>query len=179
MVKKNTNTKTKDVAETKPTPTPTPILKKVEIPRDYEIPVRSNVVGKLVYVTKDVNREWDNFGDIEYMTLAQLTTLRNTNRKYFENNWICVEDCDYTADEIYKALSVDKYYEVMKLYGSIEGIFNMPITQMKKVVPTLSKGLKENVVALIKEAYKNGDKRLDSRSAIKAFEEMFNIKLEG
>lgn len=154
-------------------------LNRIEIPKDYEVPVRSNVAGTLVYVSRK-NRGlevvWSTNEDIEYLTFDELISMRNTQRGYFENNWIMIEDSDYTASDVYKALSVSQFYQFS--VNGIEEIFNLSDVQLKKVVPTLSDGFKSNIVNKAKELYVNGSDVFDSTKKRKLYEDLFDFKFE-
>ena len=67
--------------------------RKTDIPNTYEIPVKSNVAGGLTYVSrknKGLEFYWEHTGDVEYIEYSELISMRNTQRKFFENNWIVI-----------------------------------------------------------------------------------------
>ena len=100
---------------------------RIKIESDYLIPVKSNIGGVLYYKSKKTGYEerWDDTGVVIEMEYGELVSMRNSQKKFFINNWIVFEDTDdYTADEIYKALNVDKYYTSNGLYKDIDDIFN-------------------------------------------------------
>ena len=112
---------TATVTEMDTTPVSTPIVEKVvekkdyskkaKIPKDYDIPVKSNVQGKLIYTSKKTGytEEWDEMGTIAYLEYDELVSMRNSHKKFFEDNWVLIEDTDdYTADEIYYSLNIDR-----------------------------------------------------------------------
>lgn len=153
--------------------------KKIEIPMTYEIPVKSNVAGGLVYVSsknRGYEYYWDHTGDIAYLEYGELLSMRNSYRKFFENNWIVVEDSDYTAEEVYKALAVDKYYAFN--FGGMDDVFTMSEKQLTEIVPTLTKGFKENIISRAKDLYKEGNEIFDSSKKVKMFEKIFDMKFE-
>lgn len=153
--------------------------RKIEIPMSYEIPVKSNVAGGLVYVSsknRGYEYVWDHTGDIAYMEYGELLSMRNSYRKFFENNWITIEESDYTAEEVYKALGVDKYYSFT--FGSMDDIFTMNEKQLSDVVPTLTKGFKENIVNRAKDLYKEGSDIFDSNKKVRMFEKIFDMTFE-
>lgn len=152
---------------------------RIEIPMTYEIPVKSNVSGGLVYVSaknRGYEYYWDHTGDIAYLEYGELLSMRNSYRKFFENNWIVIEESDYTAEEVYKALSVDRYYQFT--FGGMEDIFTMTEKQLTEVVPTLTKGFKENIINRAKELYKEGSDIFDSNKKVKMFEKVFDMTFE-
>lgn len=153
----------------------------VKIDSDYLIPVKSNVGGVLYYKSKKTGYEevWDETGTVIELEYGELVSMRNSQKKFFINNWIVVEGTeDYTAEEIYKALNVDKYYTSNGLYDSIDDIFNFSAKKIKEVVPTLSKAVKETIIAKAYTMLAEDDERLDSKAKQKAFEEALEIKFD-
>lgn len=154
--------------------------KKVKIPQDYEIPLMSNVQGTLVYVSRKTHykEEWNHMGDVAYFEYAELVTMRNSNRKFFENNWVIIKDTDdYTAEEIYYNLGIDKYYKNTMEFNSLDDIFDKSVTEIRKIIPTFSKGYKENIASRALQLIKENDKRLDSNAKVKALEETLGYNL--
>jgi hypothetical protein len=150
--------------------------RKADIPNSYEIPVRSNVSGGLTYVSrknKGLEFHWDHTGDVEYIEYSELISMRNTQRKFFENNWIVIEDSDYTADEVYRALSVQKFYEFG--LNSIDDVFTLSEDSLKELAAKASKGLKDNIILRARSLYNDGSDLFDSSKRVKAFEEAFGI----
>lgn len=153
--------------------------RKTDIPNNYEIPVKSNVAGGLTYASrknKGLEYRWEQNGDIEYIEYSELVSMRNTQRKFFENNWIVIEDSDYTAEEVYRALSVQKYYEYN--LNSIDDIFSFPEATVREIADKVSKGLKDNIIARARILYSNGSDLFDSSKRVKMFEDAFNMTFE-
>ena len=154
---------------------------KVKIEPDYLIPVKSNVGGVLYYKSKKTGYEetWDETGTVIEMEFSELISMRNSQKKFFINNWIVVEDTDdYTADEIYKALNVDKYYTSNGLYENIDDIFSFSAKKIEKVVPTLSNPIKETILAKAYTMLAEDDSRLDSNAKRKALEKALGVNFD-
>lgn len=154
---------------------------KVKIEPDYLIPVKSNVGGVLYYKSKKTGYEetWDETGTVIEMEFSELISMRNSQKKFFINNWIVVEDTDdYTADEIYKALNVDKYYTSNGLYENIDDIFSFSAKKIEEVVPTLSKPIKETILAKAYTMLAEDDSRLDSNAKRKALEKALGVNFD-
>lgn len=149
---------------------------KTSIPNDYEIPVKSNVQGLLIYENRSskYHAEWGAMGDIEYIEFRELIAMRNTQRAFFADNMIVVEESDYTPEQVYKALSVDKYYQFM--IDDMDKIFSMTKKELEKIVPTLSSGFKENIIARAREFKRNENPIFDSAAKCKMFEGLFDFK---
>lgn len=154
---------------------------KVKIESDYLIPVKSNTGGVLYYKSKKTGYEetWDETGTVIEMEYGELVSMRNSQKKFFINNWIVVEDTDdYTADEIYKALNVDKYYTSNGLYENIDDIFNFSAKKIEEIVPTLSKPVKETILTKAYTMLAEEDERLDSKAKVKALEKALGVNFD-
>lgn len=153
--------------------------KKKSISTDYMIPVKSGVNGILVYVSKKTfgyEVEWNNFGDIEYIEYSELLSMRNTTKAFFENNWIYFEDTDdYTAQELYEALRVDRYYKNTVLGKNIDSIFDKTPDEIQEIITPLSKGIKETIALTARAKIDAGE--LDSIKRIETLEKSLNVEL--
>lgn len=149
------------------------------IPLDLIVTVKNNQMSPLLYRSNDDSLllEWDEFGSEEYMTIRELVTMKNSQRRFFEDNWIVLMDTvEYTADEIYKFLRVDKMYAKVLDLWQIEDLFKSSPTEIKSVIKTLSSGMKDTIKDIAYKKYKSG--ALDSNSTIKAFEESLCCNFE-
>lgn len=131
------------------------IQKMVRIPLDTIVPVVCNTVGGATYISKKImgyQVEWDDLGSVEYMELGELASMRNTDRRFFTDNWIVLEDTvEYTAMQLYDFLKVSKYYENVFTHESIDEIFTYSKDKITKTITTLSRGLKETIAARAKQ----------------------------
>lgn len=156
-------------------------VSKIKIDPSYLIPVKSNVGGTLYYKSKKTGYEetWDETGIVIEMEYSELISLRNSQKKFFINNWIVIEDTeDYTAAEIYKALNVDKYYTSNGVYDSIDDIFEFSAKKIEEVVPSLSKPVKETIISKVYTMLAEDDSRLDSKAKIKALEKSLGVSFD-
>lgn len=154
---------------------------KIKIDADYMIPVKSNVGGVLYYKSKKTGYEetWDETGIVIEMEYGELVSMRNSQKKFFTNNWIVIEDTDeYTAEQIYKALNVDKYYTSDGAYETIDDIFEFSAKKIEEVVPTLSKAVKETIITKAYTMLAEEDERLDSKAKVKALEKALGISFD-
>lgn len=153
--------------------------KKKSIPADYMIPVKSGVQGILVYLSKKTygyTIEWNSYGEIEYIEYSELLSMRNTSKTFFENNWIFFEDTDdYTAQELYEILKVDKYYRNTVLGENLDDIFLMTADEIISTIAPLSKGVKETIALSARNKIDSGE--LDSIKRIEALEKALNAEL--
>ena len=153
------------------------IQKAIRIPLDTIVPVICNTVGGAIYTSKKImgyQIEWDDIGSVEYMELGELASMRNTDRRFFEYNWIVLEDTEeYTAMQLYDFLKVSKYYKNVFTPENIDEIFAYPKDKIIKTIPTLSKGLKETIAARARQ--KLDEDTLD-KNIIDTLETALNIQ---
>lgn len=150
----------------------------IKIPLETIVPVTCNVQGGAVYTSKKINGyivEWDEYGSTEYMELSELVSMRNTDRRFFEDNWVICEDTEeYRAMQIYDFLKVAKYYTNVFTPENIDTIFNENPKQIIKIISTLSDGMKSTIATRAK--IKVDAKEIDSNSKIEALETALDVK---
>lgn len=130
------------------------IQSSVRIPLDTIVPVICNTVGGAFYSSKKImgyTVEWEDIGSVEYMELGELSSMKNTDKRFFEDNWIVFDDTEeYTASELYDFLKVSKYYKNVLTPDNIDEIFTYPKDEIVKTISTLSRGMKETVAVRAK-----------------------------
>lgn len=151
--------------------------KMVRIPLDTIVPVVCNTYGGATYISKKIvgyTVEWDDFGSVEYMELGELASLRNTDKRFFEDNWIILEDTDeYTALQLYDFLKVAKYYTTVFTHENIDEIFTYSKDKIIKTISTLSKGMRETIAV---RAKKKLDENTLDKNIIDTLESVLNMK---
>ena len=149
-----------------------------KIPLDLEVPVISNYNGKLTFISKRSNGyavEWAEYGIVEYLELAELLSMRNTDRRFYEDNWIVLDDVDeYSAEDLYAFLKVDKYYQNIYTPDNIESFFDNTPEEMIRIVATLSHGMKDCIAAKAQEMIETG--RLDSNKKIDTLANILKVE---
>ena len=153
-------------------------VKKKKIPLDTMIPVKSGVNGILVYVSRKTGYEitWEEYGAIEYVEMSDLLAMRNTDKSFYENNWIYFEDTDeYSSTDCYKFLEVYKYYDESIVGNDLNSLFLKEPDEIKAICEKLSKGLRNTVASLARTKIDDGT--LDSNKRISALEEVLDIEL--
>ena len=150
---------------------------KIDIPTNAIIPVMSGVHGILTYSSKKTfgyTVDWDDYGAVEYVEYGELLSMRNTQRSFFEKNWIFIQDTDeYSAKDIYAALAVEKYYKNVIVGEDLDSLFTMTPDEIKETISTLSDGVKQNIASIAKGKIESGE--LDSINRIKALEESIGL----
>ena len=131
------------------------IQSSVRIPLDTIVPVICNTVGGAFYSSKKImgyTVEWEDIGSVEYMELGELSSMKNTDKRFFEDNWIVFDDTEeYTASELYDFLKVSKYYKNVLTPDNIDEIFTYPKDEITKTISTLSRGMKETIAVRAKQ----------------------------
>ena len=101
--------------------------------------------------------------------------MRNTSRRFFEDNWIVLGDKeDYTAEQLYDFLKVSNLYKNIYTPENINDIFKLEPNDIIKKVSNLSKGMKSTIATKAKEMI--DAKELDSNKKIEALETALNVK---
>lgn len=153
------------------------IQSSVRIPLDTIVPVICNTVGGAFYSSKKImgyTVEWEELGSVEYMELGELSSMKNTDKRFFEDNWIVLDDTDeYTATELYDFLKVSKFYKNILTPENIDEVFTYSKDKLVKTITTLSRGLKETVAVRAKQ--KLDDNTLD-RNIIDILESSLGIQ---
>lgn len=129
--------------------------KETRIPLDTIVTVVCNTIGGATYISKKASGyivEWEDFGSEEYMELGELVAMRNTDRRFFEDNWIVLEDTDeYDAMQLYEFLKVSKYYNNVFTSRNIDELFSYSKDKIAKTISALSRGMKETIAARAKQ----------------------------
>ena len=181
-----TTTATKKVTKPKSTVAKTATLKdttetkkvnvrtaKVELPLNTMVSCKNGTHGQLIYVSKKqfgYQIIWNNFGDEEFLELGELVTMRNTARRFFEDNWILIDDID-----VLRFLDVDKFYKNSLTVETFDSIFDETPETIIKKISLMSNGLKETVAIRARELVDS--KELDSRKRIEAIEQVLKVTL--
>ena len=177
MEQKNTNTiqtASKEAVDS-PTLQKSMVLKQVvkkDIPLTTMVPCASNVFGVLVYISVKTNErhEWSEYGDVEYIELSELVTMKNSQKSFFTKNWILIDDID-----ILKFLGVEKYYENALNCDEIDRMLLQGPDVIKKKVSGMTSGMKNTVAFRARKLIEEG--KLDSINTVKCLEKVLNIEL--
>lgn len=169
-----------DIAD-KPTENKSNVAKRIQasvrIPLDTIVPVICNSVGGLIYISKKTmgyTIEWDGLGSVEYIELGELSSMRNTDRRFFEDNWIVLDNTDeYTSAQLYDFLKVSKFYENVFTPDTVDEIFTYSKNEIVKTITGLSRGMKETIAARAK--YRLDNDNLD-KNIIDTLEESLGIQ---
>ena len=150
--------------------------KKPLVPKDIDpsqyVTVRNGFQGRLVYKSKRTGERfvWDSFGAEQDMELSELRNARNSNKKYFINNWFMFDEpwiVDY--------LGMGKYYRFAISIQDFDKLFTKPASEIEKTIANLSDGQKQSVAYRAKQLMSEGG--IDSNRLIATLEKCLGIEL--
>lgn len=158
------------------TPKDIPQKKKITpVDRNELVEVRSCVYGELNYVSRSTGNRitWKTFDDPNWVTVGDLMEMRNSQRDFFEKNWIVLVGDN--ANDVMQYLQVDRYYKMVTSTENFDDIFKYSPDEIPGVVSKLSDSMKETVARRAYALIRNHE--LDSRTMITALEEALGYDL--
>ena len=163
--------------QTDPAPTSNNEIKvrktKKKLPLDMIVEVKNGFNGKLIYVSKRTigyTVIFEEFGDLDYITLDELVSASNASRKFFENNWFLI---DY--EEVLDFLNVSRFYKNALNTENFDEIFNKTENEILETVKKLSSGQKNTLIYRAKQKIETGE--IDSRKTIEILEKALEVEL--
>lgn len=150
--------------------------KKPMIPKEIDpnqiITVRNGFQGRLVYKSKRTGERfvWDAFGSEQDMELSELKNAKNSNKRFFINNWFMFDE-DWVVDYI----GMRQYYKGAIPIQDFDKLFEKPAAEIEKVVSKLSGGQKKSIAYRAKQLIAEGG--IDSNKTIAALEKCLGTDL--
>lgn len=115
--------------------------------------------------------EWENAGDVEYMTVEAIQRMRRNSRGYFED--MCVKPND---ERVIKKFGMERYYEQHDYLMDASNYTKDNISNVLDKFSSLrSNSLKSSIVNKIKDMIANGE--LSDAVVIRAIEKRLDIDL--
>lgn len=115
--------------------------------------------------------EWENAGDVEYMTVEAVQRMRRNSRGYFED--MCVKPND---ERVIKKFGMERYYEQHDYLMDASNYTKDNIANVLDKFSSLrSNSLKSSIVNKIKDMIANGE--LSDAVVIRAIEKRLDIDL--
>lgn len=147
-------------------------LKPKDIDPSQYVTVRNGFQGRLVYKSKRTGERyvWESFGDEQDMELGELRNARNSNKKFFINNWFMFDEpwiIDY--------LGMAQYYKHAVSINDFDKIFDKPAAEVEAIVSSMSEGQKKSVAYRAKQLIGSGG--IDSNKTIAALERSLGVEL--
>lgn len=187
--KKTSGTKTKTTtkkATTKETKTNEPKQReRLVLDNNVILNVQSTTFGKLVYVNTQTGDKvvWEHENEIQQVTAGNLREMKSRQPGFFKNYWIRIigiEDIDETyqdrtIEEIYKALTLQQYYENSMM--DIEDLILNHTDEIPTYLNKIGKSFKTSLIIRCNDMIESG--KLDAFSKIKKMEEILGTELGG
>lgn len=187
--KKTSGTKTKTTtkkATTKETKTNKPKQReRLVLDNNVILNVQSTTFGKLVYVNTQTGDKvvWEHENEIQQVTAGNLREMKSRQPGFFKNYWIRIigiEDIDETyqdrtIEEIYKALTLQQYYENSMM--DIEDLILNHTDEIPTYLNKMGKSFKTSLIIRCNDMIESG--KLDAFSKIKKMEEILGTELGG
>lgn len=187
--KKTSGTKTKTItkkATTKETKTNEPKQReRLVLDNNVILNVQSTTFGKLVYVNTQTGDKvvWEHENEIQQVTAGNLREMKSRQPGFFKNYWIRIigiEDIeetyqDRTIEEIYKALTLQQYYENSMM--DIEDLILNHTDEIPTYLNKMGKSFKTSLIIRCNDMIESG--KLDAFSKIKKMEEILGTELGG
>ena len=156
-----------EVSET----TKKPVVPK-EIDPNQIITVRNGFQGRLVYKSKRTGERWswESFGAEQDMELSELKNARNSNKKYFINNWFMFDE-DWVIDY----LGMRQYYKNSLNIQDFDQLFKKPVGEIEDIISKLSEGQRKSVAYSAKQLI--AEEEIDSNRVINTLEKCLGVEL--
>lgn len=156
-----------EVSET----TKKPVVPK-EIDPNQIITVRNGFQGRLVYKSKRTGERWswESFGAEQDMELSELKNARNSNKKYFINNWFMFDE-DWVIDY----LGMRQYYKSSLNIQDFDQLFKKPVGEIEDIISKLSEGQRKSVAYRAKQLI--AEEEIDSNRVINTLEKCLGVEL--
>lgn len=156
-----------EVSET----TKKPVVPK-EIDPNQIITVRNGFQGRLVYKSKRTGERWswESFGAEQDMELSELKNARNSNKKYFINNWFMFDE-DWVIDY----LGMRQYYKNSLNIQDFDQLFKKPVGEIEDIISKLSGGQRKSVAYRAKQLI--AEEEIDSNRVINTLEKCLGVEL--
>lgn len=156
-----------EVSET----TKKPVVLK-EIDPNQIITVRNGFQGRLVYKSKRTGERWswESFGAEQDMELSELKNARNSNKKYFINNWFMFDE-DWVIDY----LGMRQYYKNSLNIQDFDQLFKKPVGEIEDIISKLSEGQRKSVAYRAKQLI--AEEEIDSNRVINTLEKCLGVEL--
>lgn len=148
------------------------IKKKIELNNDDEVEVVALIPNVSYYDKATGDRyEWENAGDVEYMTVDALQRMRRNSRGYFEDMYLKPND-----ERVIEKFGMQRYYDN---HDYLMDSFNYTKENIEHIFDEFSKirsnSLKSSIVNKIRNMVSTGE--LSDVAVIRAIEKRFDIDL--
>lgn len=150
------------------------VKKRPQLDLSDNVAVYNMTPGRLIYSSRrnfGYEVEWERYGDFQYIELRELVNMKSSQRIFFEENWVYIEDPD-----VREYLGITKYYAKAISPVDVDDIFEMPVDDMVQKIKSLSEDVKASVLKVAIEKF--GNNEIESYSRVKALEDVFDYKFD-
>lgn len=145
---------------------------KKAIPMDAMVMVRSAVNGTLIYVSKRTNgytETWSALGEEIPIEMAELYSMKNTDRAFFTENWIEVDPV------VLRDLQMERFYENSVSVADLDKVFEMTGDELRNAIRRMKENTKNAFALEAMRRVENGE--LDNFRTISVIEEELKCEL--
>lgn len=146
------------------------IAKKID--PDQIVTVKNGFHGKLIYKSSRTGQRfvWEDFGDEQDMELSELKNARNSNKKFFINNWFMFDE-----EWIVEYLGMKQYYKYTISIDGFDNIFEKQPEEIEEIISGLSDGQKSSISYRARQLISEG--KIDSNKVISTLEKSLHTEL--
>lgn len=145
---------------------------KKAIPMDALVMVKSAIYGKLIYVSKRIQgykEVWNGFGEEIPMEMAELYSMKNTDRKFFTENWIEVDPL------VLRDLQMERYYTQSIPIDTFNSLFELSESELENKIDNMKEHIRNAFVLEAMKRVENGT--LNNLKTISLIEKKLNCEL--
>lgn len=143
-----------------------------EIDVNQYITVLNGFQGKLVYESKRTGEVfvWDKFGSEQEIELRELRNAKNSDKKFFINNWFM-----FNEPWVIDYLGVKQFYKNALTIDEFDEVFDLPANEIENRINNLSEGQKRSLAYRAKILI--DEEKIDSIKTINSLERILGIEL--
>lgn len=162
----------KVMQESKEQPTEKPVMRKKQIDRDLMVACRNVTEGRLIYVSKKTGLQtiWSNHGDVEYMDVGELMTMKASQPKFLTEPWLIIED-----DDVVEFLGLKHLYQRLVDVDDLDSFFMKSHTEMEQILDRVPNGTKDSIATRARKMVEDGS--LYDNRKIRVLEQKLKIDL--
>lgn len=145
---------------------------KVEIDRNQLVECKNVTNGSLTYISRNNGylAEWANFGDIEYIPVSELMTMKASQPRFLNEPWLIIDD-----EDVVQHLGLKSIYDRIIAADEIEALFHKTPQEIEDILSRAPKGTRELVADKAREMVTN-DSLYDIR-IMRVLDKALNIDL--
>lgn len=146
-----------------------------DIGMEEEVPCMSITFGELIYTSNitGATYKWQKIGDVEYLTMKELTSMNNSKPIFLNRPWLILQDV--RAINHFRLMS--KYEDVAKI-NQLKKLFASGNTKLitETVDSALKAGMRDVLISKIRTMYNN--KVLNNTHIIKLLQEQIRFDID-